>query len=153
VTGDAQWLVLRTQPRQEALALESLAARSLESYVPVLRKARSSEPLFPGYVFARVTPNSDDLLRIRSAPGISYVLPRGAPPALLPDEFIGALQRRVAGRAPGYQRGDRVTIRRGPFRWVDAVFDRSLSASGRVRVLLDFVHRPVVVDLNSEDLR
>jgi transcriptional antiterminator RfaH len=152
MTGNVQWLVLRTQQRQELLALQSVAARGVDSYFPVLRRGRSSEPLFPGYVFARVATDTNDLLRIRSAPGISYVLPRGAPAILLPDEFIGALRARVGGRAPGYHRGDRVTIRRGPFRWLDAVFDRRLSASGRVRVLLDFVHRAVVVDLHVEDL-
>ena len=149
---EAQWVVLRTQIRQEALATQSVIARGLESYYPLLKRGRSLEPLFPGYLFAQIAPGTNDVLRIRSAPGIAYVLPRNAPPALLPDDLIGALRARVASRAPGFQKGDPVTIRRGPFRWLDAVFDRRLNASGRVRVLLQFVHRPVVVDLHAEDL-
>ena len=149
---EAQWVVLRTQVRQEALAMQSVAARGLESYFPLLKRGRSIEPLFPGYLFAQVALDTDDLLRIRSAPGIAYVLPPNAPPALLSDAVIGALRTRVASRMPGHQRGDRVTIRRGPFRWLDAIFDRRLNASGRVRVLLQFVHRPVILDLQAEDL-
>jgi hypothetical protein len=47
-----------------------------------------------------------------------------------------------------------VTITDGPFRWLDAVFDRHLSAVGRVRVLLNFVHRlvPVVIDEDAIEL-
>jgi len=149
---EAQWVVLRTQVRQEALATQSVGARGLESYYPLLKRGRSVEPLFPGYLFAQVARGADDVLRLRSAPGIAYVLPRNAPPLLLPDGLIGALRARVATRTPGFQNGDRVTIRRGPFRWLDAVFDRRLNASGRVRVLLQFVHRPIVVDLHAEDL-
>jgi transcriptional antiterminator RfaH len=149
---EPQWIVLRTQARQEALATQSVAARGLESYFPLLKYGRSVEPLFPGYLFAQITPGTNDLQRIRSAPGIAYVLPKDAPPALLPNTLIGALRARAASRPPGHQRGDRVTIRRGPFRWLDAVFDRRLNANGRVRVLLRFVNRPVLVDLQTEDL-
>jgi transcriptional antiterminator RfaH len=149
---EPEWVVLRTQVRQEPLATQSVAARGVDSYFPLLERGRSAEPLFPGYLFARVAPGTDDLLRIRSAPGIAYVLPRYAPPVLLPDAFVRALRARAASRTPGFQKGDRVTIRRGPFRWLDAIFDKRLNASGRVRVLLDFVHRSVVVDLHTEDL-
>jgi transcriptional antiterminator RfaH len=149
---EAQWVVLRTQVRQEALAMQSVAARGLDSYFPLLQRGRSVEPLFPGYVFAGVAQGADDLLRIRSAPGIAYVLPRYASPVVLPDGLIWALRARTASQTPGFQKGDHVTIRRGPFRWLDAVFDKRLNASGRVRVLLDFVHRSVVLDLYAEDL-
>ena len=149
---EAPWVVLRTQVRQEALATQSVAARGLESYFPLVKRGRSVEPLFPGYLFAQLASATEDLVRIRSAPGIAYVLPKHAPPVLLPGDLIGALRARAASRTPGFQKGERVTIRRGPFRWLDAVFDRRLNASGRVRVLLDFVHRSVILDLHATDL-
>ncbi len=152
MTSEARWVVVRTQVRQEALATEAVAARGLESYFPMLQRGRSVEPLFPGYLFAQVALGTDDLLRIRSAPGIAYVLPRYAPPVLLEDDLVRALRARAAARTPGFQKGDHVIIRRGPFRWLNALFDRRLNASGRVRVLVDFVHRSVVLDLHAEDL-
>src|SRR3981081_56132 len=75
---ERRWAVLRSQPRREAVAARAVSARSVESYLPWLPGARASEsarPLFRGYLFARITPGSDDLLRIRSAPGVAYVLP------------------------------------------------------------------------------
>jgi transcription antitermination factor NusG len=151
--AEHKWVVLRTQQHREALALHSIAGRGVETYFPVIKRGCSTEALFPSYLFARVALGSDDLLRIRSVPGVAYMLPRGAPAALLPDDLIQALRARPAGRPRPLAHGDRVTIRQGPFRWLDAVFDRHLNASGRVRVLLEFVDRLVSIDLQIEDLR
>jgi transcription antitermination factor NusG len=111
--------------------------------------------MFPGYVLARVDGHVDDVLRARSAPGIAYALPRDASPTLLPDGFVEALRARASNAAeslsPG--RGDRVTIVAGPFRWVDALFDRRLNAAGRVRVLLQVVHGSMAVDIDEAQLR
>ena len=39
--------------------------------------------------------------------------------------------------SPDLLHGDRVQLISGPFRWMEAVFDRRLSAAGRVRILLE----------------
>jgi transcription antitermination factor NusG len=111
--------------------------------------------MFPGYAFARVDSHVDDVLRARSAPGITYALPRDAPPTLLPDGFIEALRARASNPSPSLLpgRGERVTIVAGPFRWVDALFDRRLNAAGRVRVLLQLVHGSMAVDIDEAQLR
>jgi transcriptional antiterminator RfaH len=151
-----QWVVLKTQPRRELLAAHAVRARGPEAYVPMAPPRRGKDPagpLFPGYLFAKVEPESDDLLRIRSAPGIAYVLPRALAPALIPTDVIDAIRRRLGDPTDAvlherFKPGERVTIVDGPFKWVEAVVDGHLSGPGRVRVLLDFVHRlvPAVVD-------
>jgi transcription antitermination factor NusG len=152
-----QWIILKTQPRRELRACGALAARGVECYVPTLppRGSRPQELMFPGYAFARVDSQADDVLRARSAPGIAYALPRDAPPTLLPDGFIAALRARASDPSgsllPG--RGERVTIVAGPFRWVEALFDRRLNAAGRVRVLLQLVHGSMAVDIDEAQLR
>jgi transcriptional antiterminator RfaH len=150
------WVVLKTQPRRELLAAHAVRARGPEAYVPMAPPRRGQDlaaPLFPGYLFARVDPESDELLRIRSAPGIAYVLPRALAPALIPPDVIDAIRRRLGDSTDAvvharFKPGERVTIVDGPFKWVEAVVDGHLSAVGRVRILLDFVHRlvPAVVD-------
>ncbi len=153
-----RWAVLRTQPRRELVAAQSIRARDVESYAPFRRLRRGNNreaPLFPGYVFARVAPGSDDLLRIRAAPGVAYVLPRTGPPALLPECLVDELRARLADPAGGlaprpFSPGDRVSVVGGPFRWSDGLFDRHVNASGRVRILLDMVSRTVTVDLKEE---
>jgi transcriptional antiterminator RfaH len=155
------WVVLKSQPRHELLAAHAVRAKGLGAYVPMLparRRDGLSTPLFPGYLFANIEPGSDDLLRIRSAPGIAYVLPRASVPALLPTEVVDAIRRRLGDPTDAvvhrqFKAGQRVTIVDGPFRWLDAVFDCHLSAVGRVRVLLDFVHRLVPAVIDEETIR
>ncbi|MDQ3809153.1 MAG: transcription/translation regulatory transformer protein RfaH [Chloroflexota bacterium] len=149
------WVVLRTQPRRELLAARSVAARGVEAYVPRLPSRHPERwPLvFPGYLFARLEPDSDDLLRIRSVPGIAYVLPRGGPPTYLPESVIQLLRRREAEPPRPLQRGERVVVMAGPFSSLEAIFDRHVNAAGRVRVLLELVHRVVPMDLHDTQLR
>jgi len=151
------WVVLKTQPRRELLAAEAVRSRGAESfvlYMPCRPGNQRPALLFPGYVFARVTA-FDDLLRIRSAPGVAYVLPAAAPPALLPNAVVELLRARGLDplAAPQLHHGDRVVIESGPFRWVEAVFDRRLNAAGRVRVLLTLVHRTVRLEVEDALLK
>jgi transcription antitermination factor NusG len=112
--------------------------------------------LFPGYLFARVSVHSDDLLRIRSAPGVSYVLPRAGPPSLLPDLFIESIRSHEQAvfetRGRDFKHGERVRVVAGPFKWVEGLFDRSLNASGRVRILLNLVHGSMAVQMEAAEL-
>jgi transcriptional antiterminator RfaH len=158
---ESRWAVLRSQPRREPVAARAVNARGVESYLPWLPGARPSQtahPLFPGYLFARIVPESDDLLRIRSAPGVAYLLPRAGAPALLPDGFIDAIRsheqqaRGSNARARVFRRGDPVRVVSGPFKWIEGLFDRSLSASGRVRILLSQVHGSMAVQLGATEL-
>ena len=154
---EAGWVVLKAQPRRELHVVSAVAARGVEAYCPqappARRKPERAQPLFPGYLFARVAPEGDDLLRIRSAPGVCYVLPRDAPPALLPDELIGALRERGAQPPRALRAGDRVAIVTGPLRPAEAVLDRRLNAARRVRVLLQLVERTLAVDLDETWVR
>src|ERR671938_356003 len=123
---DAFWVVLRSQPRRELVAARSVAARGVEAYVPRLPARRDPQrrPLvFPGYLFARPLPGTDDLLRIRSVPGIAYVLPRGGPPAQLPEGVIQLLRRRESEPPRPLARGERVVVLAEPFHSLEAVFD------------------------------
>jgi transcription antitermination factor NusG len=155
------WAVLRTQPRCEPLAARAVHARGVESYLPGLpidRPSRPIAPLFPGYLFAHIAPDSDDLLRIRSAPGVAYVLPRAGPPALLPDLLIEAIRLRemeLRGNTAGeaFSRGERVMVMSGPFKSVEGIFDRRLSTAGRVRILLNLAQSNVAVQIETGNLK
>jgi transcriptional antiterminator RfaH len=157
---DKRWAVLRAKAHREVFVAQSVSSRGVECYIPVrpaVRKPGTANILFPGYVFAQVSPSSDDLLRIRSAPGVAYLLPRSGAPALLPDPLIGAirakeeeLRSRSAGRQ--FYNGEPVRVLTGPFKWVEGVFDRKLSASGRVRILLSLASGGISVQMSATDL-
>jgi transcription antitermination factor NusG len=157
---EKRWAVLRVQAHREAFVAQSVSSRGVECYLPIrpaTRKLGTSTLLFPGYVFARVIANSDDVLRIRSAPGVAYVLPRAGTPTLLPDALIGAIRNkeqelRAQANSHEFCTGEHVRVVTGPFKWVEGIFDRKLSASGRVRILLGLASGGVAVQMAATDL-
>jgi transcription antitermination factor NusG len=52
-----------------------------------------------------------------------------------------------------FRSGERVTIVRGPFRDMDALFERELNAAGRVLVLLQLVHGTARINIQQECLQ
>ena len=157
------WYVARTKPRKELQAAATLTQRGIQVYLPTLCKhkpragRRDWEPLFPGYLFAGLDVHSDQWLMARSAPDIAYFLGQQGRPTALPEGFITELMSRVelANRkdwSPRFKPGERVIITHGPFQYLEAIFDRSLSASGRSRVLVQLLHRLVPTELPEEHL-
>jgi len=158
------WYVARTKPGKENHAAAVLTQRGVEVYLPILHKRkprpgrRNWEPLFACYLFAKLEIPSNQWLAARSAPDIMYFLGPGTQPIALPDGFIDALTERLElanrrGGPPRFQPGDRVVIADGPFQFMEAVFDRSLSASGRSRVLVHILNRLVSVELSEARLK
>ena len=155
------WMVLRTRPRAELFAAQTLSAKGVESFVPMWPAPGAtgrSKPLFPGYLFARLQVPAEELPRVRSAPGVSYVLPRAAPPAVLPDALVEAVRDRASKPTDhatelGLEQGDPVVVVSGPFRWVEAVFDRRMNSRGRIRLLLDLVHGSATLDVQASAVR
>jgi transcriptional antiterminator RfaH len=145
---------------REVAAAHVLMQRGLDVYLPMLPasargRSRSAvrEPLFPGYLFARLDLDSNAWLSARSAPGIAYFLGGDGAPAAVPDELIEEIRTRAEGssfvrRRPRFEPGQAVVIRHGPFSGLEAIFDSNQSGRGRVRVLLEIVQRllPVVLD-------
>jgi transcription antitermination factor NusG len=157
---ERRWAVLRSKPRYESLAARAVESRGVECYLPRLparRASRAARLLFPGYLFAGVQPDSDDLVRIRSVPGVAYVLPRSGQPALLPEPLIEAIRHRErelfqSASRRAFTRGDRVVVVSGPFKWVEGIFDRGLSPHGRVRILVNMVRGSAAVQMAADDL-
>lgn len=147
-----QWYVLRSKPKKEAASAALLQRAGIEVYVPEVRVQKrpyhppTVEPLFPGYLFSRLSPQLGEIRLARYTPGILYVVGFGEEACPVPDDLIVSIQQRIArekGRAafPDYQPGERVLITSGPLRDLEGVFDRRLSASGRVRVFIHILHR------------
>ena len=157
-----QWFVAKTKPHQETQASLVLERRGLESYAPLVprspgHRAGALESLFPGYLFARLDMRTSQWVEARSAPGVVYFL-GGEMPASVPDELVEEIRQRVArgeygARRPSFRPGERLRIIRGPLEGLEAVFDGSLSPSGRARVLVSMVSRLVPVTLELDQLR
>jgi transcriptional antiterminator RfaH len=159
-----QWYALRSKPRQEALAMTLLTGAGIEVFFPRQRvhkqhgKPPASEPLFPGYLFGRLDPELAELRLASYTPGIHYVVGYGGEPYPVPDDLILYIRQRLDRRQArldhdDLRHGDRLVILSGPLRGVEAIFDRHLSATGRVRILVQILKRLCPAEAHVRQLR
>jgi transcription antitermination factor NusG len=87
---------------------------------------------------------------------VRRIVSLGEQPAAVADEIVELIRERLGeieevayGRL---RKGDRVRIRSGPLRDLEAIFDGPLSSSDRVRILLDVMGRMTPADIDYSDL-
>jgi transcriptional antiterminator RfaH len=150
--NDAAWYVLRTKPRKERVVARYLSAVSLELYYPrIIERVRAGlsvqrrvAPMFPSYLFVRA-----DLrewgVRLHYTPGVRDFLRSEQEPVEIVPEIIAGLRERT-GPSDVYMppprrfsAGERLAIGEGPLRGLGVIFERELSGSERVAVLLSEV--------------
>lgn len=162
------WHVAYASPHGEPQLCKYMAIHGVESYTPQFPPALRTKPgsvrdrqhrwVFPGYVFFRIPTGFAEWDIIRWAPGVRRLLQQDGSPAGLSDEIIGRLRQRLAERsmAPAerrFTRGQAVVIESGPLRMVDAIFERELDSSERLRILVNLLGRSVPVDLDAAIVR
>lgn len=158
------WFCLRSQLRHEAMAAARLRQEGIETFLPRVRYKRSSvrgpvwvtEALFPNYLFARFDWASSQRL-VRHAPGISTIVSFGPHIPTVPAEVIAALRLTIGQEelhvipdhlAPGAA----VQISGGLLHGLSAVVSQVMPSKERVRVLLDFLGRQTLVEVQSSAL-
>ncbi len=159
------WYVIQTKTRNEEQVRDVLTRKGIEVYLPLVRvhrvnpRARPIAPFFPRYLFVRVDLPSVGVSALNWAPGVVRLLEFDGIAAVVPDFVIEQIRQRVPqveregqlGLGP-FHPGDRVRITAGPFRDLEAVFDRALSPNGRMQVLIEFLGRLVRGEVDLEAL-
>ncbi len=107
--------------------------------------------MFPGYLFARFS-YPTQRRAVESAHGIRGILRFGDRLAALPEDTIVALQSHagmdeVVTVDSSLKIGQSVHIIAGPFRGLEVVVTQVLPARERIRVLLDFLGRPLEMEV------
>lgn len=160
------WFLVRSKPRQEAVALANLARQGFESYLPLfaaekLVRRKSTvvqEPMFARYLFVRLdtTGQGQSWSPIRSTVGVSELVCFGSRPARVDDALIATLrEREIAQQASPttlFAHGDNVRITEGAFAGLEAIYQMN-DAEGRAMVLLDLLSKPVAMTLDAASLR
>ena len=151
------WYVVRTKPRNEELAQFYLSSHGLTTFLPLMQacKGRSGSeitPLFPGYLFARFDVQENYPL-VKWGKGVNTILGYGKYPTPLADEVISIIKSRtnednVVKIAYQLNKNDCVRIRSGPLKDLLGIFDRWVSDSGRVKVLLTLIGYQPTVELH-----
>jgi transcriptional antiterminator RfaH len=157
------WFALYTKPHKEYLVRDLLSTQKVEVYLPEIdvktkrRGRRSKRPFFPHYMFARLDLQDGMIAKLRWTPGLRSIVSMGGRPVPVSDAVVQEIRRRLTTMAQvepedRFRQGDVVRVMRGPFEGLDAVFDRRLSAEGRVRVFLEWMSRQVAAELDVEDI-
>jgi len=145
-----RWYALYTKPRKERQVSDILASKGIETYLPLVRvrkrgRREVEQPFFPCYLFARVDLAAEGLSSVCWTPGLRKVVNFGGEPAAVPDAVVALIRKRLAKRDypryKAFEPGERVRIKAGPLRDLEAIFDQNLSPSDRVRVLVDILGR------------
>ncbi|MDE3091005.1 MAG: hypothetical protein KGJ80_16655 [Chloroflexota bacterium] len=160
------WFVVYTKPRCESQAADALALRGgIETYLPLLPAAspragrRATRPFFPCYLFAHFDLDTVGVSRVNWTPGVRRLVTFGGVPAHVDERVVQKIRAHLAQphdldqQGEILEHGDPVTITADPWREVEAVFDRRLSAAGRARVMIYLLQRWTAVDLDAEVLR
>ncbi len=162
------WHVLHTAPNCEPQVSKFLVAQGLESYAPQFlpppRTRRGSlrdrrhRWLFPCYIFFRIPDSFRRWDVIRWAPGVRRLLDEDGAAAVIAEEIVDRIRRRLEERSLGLVRtrfvpGQVVVIERGPLAAVDAIFERELDPTSRVEVLINLLGRQLKVEVDPVILR
>jgi transcriptional antiterminator RfaH len=159
----ADWFVVATKPRKEAVAGVNLENQGFGVFLPRMRRtvrhARRTSvraiPLFPGYLFLRAS-SAARWRSVNGTFGATRIITNGEAPAVVERGFVEALKARagagdVIDFSGGLKPGDQVELVSGPFaRRVGDLVD--LDDKGRVTVLLEFLAARLPVRTAIENL-
>lgn len=151
------WAVLAVKPRKEDSTLFFFRKEGYEVYCPKVSRHlsdRAPEALFPGYIFAWLSPRVE-LPQVRYYPGVRRPLLFGEQLACVEEDLIEHWRRREGGRgfitpeppAP-FAIGKRVRFKEGVFTGIHGVVLENLPSRERVRVLLEYLSGTVTVEVD-----
>jgi transcriptional antiterminator RfaH len=160
-----RWYVVATKPNCENKAFCNLQRQQFESYFPRILVRRSHarrvqmvrRPLFSGYLFVRLNPETPRWRSINGTIGVKQILTSNGLPQPLYDGFVDALRKLetngVVFVPPAhYEIGEAVQVQDGPFA---SQIGTMLSAdkSGRVRLLMELLGGEVVTTVSRDMIR
>jgi transcription termination/antitermination protein NusG len=157
------WFAAWTRSRHEAAVLRQLEQKELEAFLPTSarwsrwkdRKKRIDFPLFPGYCFVRVAP--DTLPAVRKCTGVVSIVSTEGRPAAIPDREIEGVRAFIASHLEGdpcplLQEGDSVEVTSGPLRGVVGKLVRK-GSQARLILSVGLLGQGISVAVDAADIR
>jgi transcriptional antiterminator RfaH len=159
------WYALYTKAQKEHHVAQALESQGLEVFLPTVPRSvrRRDRPrdivLFPCYLFARIDFETVPRSSIAWMPGIRRIVSTGEQPTVVPAAVVehirDGLDRVEVFGYGGLKRGDPIKIVSGPLAGLNAVFERPLPPSERVRILVEVLGRltPAEIDFSQIERR
>lgn len=161
----AAWYAIHSQPHKEDQLAKQLHAYNIEvfypniSVIPVNPRSKNTRPFFPGYMFIRSDLKSTGITTFQRMPYATGLVEFGGEPAEVPDTLIAALQKHMINyqdteKPAGveFQSNEVVSIDNGILQGYEAIFNKHISGSDRVKVLIKILNNrflPVEIERKS----
>ncbi|MBD3379745.1 MAG: UpxY family transcription antiterminator [Candidatus Omnitrophica bacterium] len=156
-----RWYVLYTKPRHEKFVEDLLLKKGIEAFTPKAtfhrrwsdRGKTDREPVFKGYCFARFP--LKDKRNIISAVGVMDIINFNNEYPPVEDEVIESLKKLTdkdlkLDPCPYIQKGDRVSIKRGPFKGVEGFVVHKKNRNTTLVVSVDAIGASVKCDIDAD---
>lgn len=158
-----RWYAVYTSSRHEKRIKEQLDSRSIESFLPLCeavhrwkdRRVSVSLPVFPGYLFVRIS-LPEHRLPVVAIPGVVNLVGRPGCPTAVADHEIEAL-RICCARGhrmvphPYLTAGARIRVRNGPLADMEGILVRHKGKS-RLILSIKLIARSVAVEVDASDV-
>jgi len=160
------WFVIKTKPLAEEDVKTRLTRAHFEVFLPRIRTIMRGhlkpvsrlKSLFPSYLFARLNLDDAEVFHmIKYTRGVHKILGNGTIPVPIPEDVVDCIRERVnkedvLEQALVFKKGDSVRICRGPLRDLIGILEKPVSSAGRVRVLLQIMHKVVRAELSCSEI-
>ena len=154
------WYVIQTKTAKEWEVTSYLSMKELEMFSPVMEAFvlrhgqinRELKPLFPSYIFGRFDLEHDYPL-VRWARGVKKVLGFGGYPESVSEQVVELIKQRtdedgIVRKTRRFEPNDVIRINSGPLKDLLGIFERWVSDSERVRVLLNLIGYQPTIELH-----
>jgi len=154
------WYVIQTKPKKEEEASSYLSNKGVEILAPLIEAFttrngkinKEVKPLFPGYIFGNFDVQRNYPL-VRWARGVKKVLGYGGYPTPISEEVVNIIKARtdcngIVKMIKHFEPNDMVRVTSGPLKDLLGIFERRVSDSERVRVLLNLIGYQPSVELH-----
>jgi transcriptional antiterminator RfaH len=156
------WFVVSTKPRNENRAAGNLVSGGIEALNPKLRIRKfkdgkfvyAIEPMFPNYIFVRFDP-VDEHHMVKYTRGVRTIVNFSGKLIPLEDEVIDFIKSKLENgvafvQKKGFEKGDKVFIKDGPFKGLNGIFQQDLGGEERVSILLEGVNYYAKMEIDRD---
>lgn len=148
MSASLAWYLIRTKSSRERYVRDQVSRLVPDVFLPMLKmsavrphtRPSATVPLFPQYIFARLT-LATHYFQLRYMPGVVGFVSAGHEPLAISEAIVDSVRSRckdgIVELSPRpFCQGERVRVVEGPFRDFDAIFESYLSGSRRVAILI-----------------
>ena len=160
-----RWYAIHVRSRHEFQIFDRLKLRGIEAFLPTVEKLRKWKdrkklvtfPLFPGYLFVRITKDAQSMLEVHKIKGVvNMICTLPGEPTPIPDEQVTALKTLVENGEeldpyPYLTEGQNVRIIKGPMAGIEGILVEKLDKHFLV-LSVDVLQQGVALTINAADV-